>query len=506
MGIREKTGKPVETVSAIAISVLVAAFFLSCANVQERAGVFLGKTTTKPQMKKYVTKDASFVLYMPGDWRCSEAEREGYRELELSDANGDYEVVAYFGRDFSGGDAVAVAKQFIAILGRDHSDLQIADAKVSAEKNRLVFDGTYSDPQEGAREFRSWASVGNDNFICSRIVGPSGKLESKKKELLTILSNVQAMKGAFEYSGPAPVQESLSTYRLSDGSCSFKMPQDWKVQEIGKTQFVAYDAEGYSFTSANADCVTPVLGLQNSPIPVSDYLVPHEALKFLGEQSGLLTKMNVIEVNNRPEIAQAIGHVYTVGKVTVEDFLYTCRTKEGLAAKGYTLGFSFDTRLGTNWSFRHLTVIAPEDKFDAYTPTFAAMMGSYTIDQEWARNYVAQGQARLRQMQQQTSELVARNSQEIHDMMNAAYQERQTSQDYIDYQRTSYIRGEQDWVSDMEGGTVYHTDSWGTKNTATGENFEGQPYNYVNFTGQNPKYNEQMTSIDSRQLWEQHVR
>jgi hypothetical protein len=90
--------------------------------------------------------------------------------------------------------------------------------------------------------------------------------------------------------------------------------------------------------------------------------------------------------------------------------------------------------------------------------------------------------------------------------MNAAYQERQTSQDYIDYQRTSYIRGEQDWVSDMEGGTVYHTDSWGTKNTATGEYFEGQPYNYVDFTGQNPKYNEQMTSIDSRQLWEQYVR
>ena len=216
--------------------------------------------------------------------------------------------------------------------------------------------------------------------------------------------------------------------------------------------------------------------------------------------------MDITEVNDHPDLAAAINQVYTVGKVQVEDFTYTCQTKEGMAAKGFTLGFSFDTRLGTNWSLRHLTVIAPQDKFDAFAPTFAQMMGSYTIDQQWAANYVAQGMARLRQMQQQTSELVSRNSREISDMMNQAYEERQASQDYIDYQRTSYIRGEQDWVSEMEGGTIYRSDAWGTKNTATGDYYEGQPYNYYNFTGDSPQYNEQMTEINSRELWEQYVR
>lgn len=53
----------------------------------------------------------------------------------------------------------------------------------------------------------------------------------------------------------------------------------------------------------------------------------------------------------------------------------------------------------------------------------------------------------------------------IRRMMQAAYDERQKSMDDIDYQRTHYIRGQQDWVSDMEGGTVYHNDlnrKWGT--------------------------------------------
>jgi hypothetical protein len=54
---------------------------------------------------------------------------------------------------------------------------------------------------------------------------------------------------------------------------------------------------------------------------------------------------------------------------------------------------------------------------------------------------------RLRQLQRQTSEMVARNAREIREMMQSAYDERQRSQDYIDYQRANYIRGQQDWVS-----------------------------------------------------------
>lgn len=91
-------------------------------------------------------------------------------------------------------------------------------------------------------------------------------------------------------------------------------------------------------------------------------------------------------------------------------------------------------------------------------------------------------------------------------MMQAAYDERQRSMDYIDYQRTSYIRGQQDWISSMEGGAVYRSDSWGTKNTTTGEYWEGKAYDYYRFQGQNPKYNEQMQPVDSRALWERHIR
>ena len=226
-----------------------------------------------------------------------------------------------------------------------------------------------------------------------------------------------------------------------------------------------------------------------------------QALPFLCEAQGIARNFRVEQVFPRQDVAAAISRVYTAGNVTIEEFVYTCDTRTG-PTKGYTFGFSFGSRLGTNWSLQHLTVTAPVDRFEASAPTFVAMLQSYRIDDEFAKRYVAEGMARLRQMQRDTARIIAKNASDIRSMMQAAYDERQRSQNYIDYLRTGYIRGETDWISSMEGGSVYHTDSWGTRNTATGEYYEGQPYNYFNFQGQKLRYNEQMTEINNRQLYE----
>ena len=315
---------------------------------------------------------------------------------------------------------------------------------------------------------------------------------------------MRVFKGAF--AATAPVQlPVLVPHRLSDGSASFQLPQGWGCKELGQGCFLAGDPAGkYAFIVASVDVLTPRLGVTVPGVPVAQYQSPSRAMQTLAAWQGAASNMRFETVIPRKDVAGQMAQVYTAGPVTVEEFVYTCDTEAG-RTKGYTFGFAFGSRIDTNWNFRHLTVMAPADKFNEFLPTFQAMLGSYQIDDQWARDYVRQGIARLRQLQQQTSALVARNAREIRDMMQAAYDERQRSQDYIDYQRTSYIRGEQDWVSGMEGGTVYHTDSWGTRNTTTGESWEGKPYDYVNFDGRNPKHNEDMTPIDSRALWERHV-
>jgi hypothetical protein len=467
----------------------------------------LAATPAGPGMQKVVTDKASFVLYVPKGWKVQEAAEGQAIQVIASDPSGRSSVFFSTGAAPQGETVTALAKREAAKLGRTSQDMEIRSAFASRDGSSLVFDGTYSPPKRGKTEFRSWVSLQGDQFSCSRIEAPAGQLTAMKPTLLTVLSNIRVMKGAVAPSAAAaPVKVQLVPYRLRDGSASFMIPQGWQCQDSGKGIFVAGNPGGYSYISGNVTLLTPQMRVNQPGILVSPYLAPSQAWQFITAGYGLASNMRFEKVIPRADMARQMGQAYTAGPVTVEELIYTFTNKEGQPCKGYTYGISFGSRLGTSWSFRHLTVTAPADRFGAWAGNFASMLASYKINDRWAQEYVAQGARRLREMQQQTSAMVTRNAQEIRQMMQAAYDERQKSMDYIDYQRTSYIRGQQDWISSMEGGAVYRSDSWGTKNTTTGEYWEGKPYDYVNFEGKNPKYNEQMQPVDSRALWERHIR
>ena len=458
------------------------------------------KTAGKP-MKKYVTEQATFVLYMPDGWKASEGDQGNFKTLFISDPKGLYGVAMFYGVSPTGKDVLALASLFANRIKQQFPDLSIPRVMVSKDRGKVVFDGNFTNPQSNRREFRTWVSGGDGNFTYSSIEASEGQLAVSKPLLLTILANVQIMKGAFHVRS-APVKAAMTQARLHDGSATFQILQDWKFQSFGTGFFIAKDPGGlFSFMVAAAEAVTPQLGVRSPGLVVSAYLAPSQALKFFAQRQGLLANMQFVQVIPRQDLSRQIGQVYTAGPVTVEEFVYTF-TAQGRRCKGYSFGISFGSRLNTNWKLWHMTIAAPEDQFDAYVPNFVTMCLSYKINDKFAQDYIARGMERLRQMQKETAAIVARNAREIREMMQAAYDERQKSMEYIDYQRTKYIRGESDWVSSMEGGAIYHSDRWGTKNTASGDYYEGQPYNYFNYTGKNPKYNEQMQEINNRELYE----
>jgi hypothetical protein len=452
-------------------------------------------------MKKFVTEQATFVLYMPDGWKASEGDQGKFKTLFISDPAGLYGVAMFYGISPTGTDVLALASLFANRIKQQFPDLSIPKVMLSKDRRRVVFDGVFTNAQKSRREFRTWVSGEDGYFTYSSIEASEGQLGVSKPLLLTILANVQIMKGAFHVRS-AYVKAAMTQARLHDGSATFQIPQDWKFQSFGTGFFIAKDPGGlFSFMVAAAEAVTPQLGVKSPKLVVSPYLAPSRALQFFAQRQGLLANMQFLQVIPRQDLGRQIGQVYTSGPVTVEEFVYTF-TSQGQRCKGYSFGISFGSRLNTNWKLWHMTVAAPADQFEAFASDFVTMFQSYKINDKFAQDYIARGMERLRQMQKETAAIVARNAREIREMMQAAYDERQKSMEYIDYQRTKYIRGESDWVSSMEGGSIYHSDRWGTKNTAGGEYYEGQPYNYFNYTGKNPKYNEQMQEINNRELYE----
>ncbi|MFI5166201.1 MAG: hypothetical protein ACHQQS_06250 [Thermoanaerobaculales bacterium] len=451
-------------------------------------------------MEKYVSPQGNFVVYRPVGWTVAESvTAPNAWSIIVDSPGGELETAMVAGRS-DGGDVLAALRAVCAPLARTSPDLTLGNVRVTSDRARAVYDFAFTHPSKGRREGRGWLAVSPAGFNLRLCEVPAGRLEQAKALLLTILANVRIMRGGFtpatehQAQGPLP----LATYRLPDGSATIELPAGWTYQGFGAGQFFAYNkGEGASFSVGNVQLITPRLGVRPPGVLVAPFSEPREAWPLV--TSSLLSNLRYLSVTPRGDLDVLIHRVYT-GPVRSAELQYTFDSREGRRSRGFTLGISFGSNLDTNWRFWHMTLTAPEETFLAYVPTFTAMAHSYRIDDAFARNYIAQGMQHLRELQRQTSEIVTRNAQEIHSMMQAAYDERQRSQDYIDYLRTSTIRGEQDWVSGIEGGTVYHTDAWGTQNTATGQYYEGAPYDYYHFTGK--ELGGDLIAVDNRQVYD----
>ncbi len=460
-----------------------------------------------PPMQKYVSEKANFALYVPKGWRVAEESRPGLCSLLVQSPDERYHARMFFGLDPER-NPYAIGINHLRAMNQKYPDFKLGAAIHTKERTRFAFEGTFADRKLGKRAFRLWVSSQDGSFVLSRIDAPDGELEENKGLLLSILANVFPIKGALEPQGqgPAPVRLRLVGHRLRDGSASFTMPQDWKVQDLGKTSFIASDPrDAFVFMSATAFVMTPAWGKSSPGVPVAPYMPPSRALPHLAGQGGLMQNVRLEEVVPRPDQAREAAVHYTTGQVTVEEFLFTYTNRSGQRCRAYSYGTTYDTRLQYGWTLWHITVSAPAEQFNAFVPTFSEMIQSYTIDDRWAKNYIAQGMARWRQLVAETSQKVAQISRDIADINRSIYENNARSKEYLDYQRTRYIRGEQDWISQSEGGAVYRSDSWGLQNLTTGGYVaEGEPYNYVHFTGQ--QHGGDMVPINSRELYERHIR
>ena len=460
------------------------------------------RSSPGPAMEKYVSPHGDFVVYRPVGWAVTETS-SGPDDWSVRVAGPhEYLESAIAARAAVRGGVLGALATECRPLRQRAPDLALTRVRANRERTRVVYDFTYTDRTRGRREGRGWISLARGGCTLRRCEAPAGRLSQYEDVLLTILANVRLIRGGFgagAHSAAAARPLPLATHRLTDGSASFGLPAGWECTDLRAGQFVARDPRGgATFMVGAVDLVTPRLGVRPPNVPVSPYLDPARAWPLL--MRPFMSGLRWIAAEPLPALDAQIGRVYTSGPVRSASLQYTYRSREGVACRGYTFGISYGSRLDTNWKFWHITVVAPERAFARYVPTLAAMMGSYRINDAYAAEYIARGMARLHELEAQTRGMVARNADEIHAMMQSAYDERQRSQDWIDYERTGWIRGEQDWVSGVEGGTVWHTDAWGTRNTYTGQSWEGAPFDYYHFKGETTGGD--LVPIDNRELYE----
>ena len=90
--------------------------------------------------------------------------------------------------------------------------------------------------------------------------------------------------------------------------------------------------------------------------------------------------------------------------------------------------------------------------------------------------------ANLQALMKKTSSMMSRYAEEMRQSNLAGHQNRMKSSDFISYKFSTYMRGEQEWVTGLEGGKIYSSDHQGL--SSGGQTLiEGPPFNYCNYQG-----------------------
>lgn len=460
------------------------------------------------RLELYVAEDRTFALYKPIGWPVQvQQHANGRTVMAVAPRGHAFVQLTLLTTTDRSNDSVRLAAETLKNVGAQIPGLRIAWVRSTPDRRRTVAAIEYEKPDRTPIRGRQYFLVG---FPEARVFGyeaEASRFAALQPELVSVLANFTLLDPA-QFTVPpreAPREIALQPRRLQDGSASLQLPAGWQMLGA-KGSVLARSGDGdtgFAFSTAGFWGPSNIPYFDSSRLQgviQAPYMPPVDALTTLMGRLGS-RDFRILQRARDPARAAAVSAGVN-RRSDVETALLTYTNERGVRCKGYFEVIGFSPMPSGQWGILYLGVWSPEAQFEANLPTLARVAASFRVDERWAADYIARGIENLKRQMAKTSQMMADTARSVRESLQAAFQERARSGDYIDYKRTMTIRGEQEWVSQVEGGALYKSDRWGL--SREGERIaEGQPYNYYNFEGQNPRYNEQMTPVDaSREVFE----
>ena len=470
-----------------------------------------GASVAPTNFEIYLSPDRTFALYTPAGWNVATHQHPNGSTVVASAPRGHaFARMTTLTTGDRGNDSVRFASDTLRRARAQMPGLRIAWVRSTQDRQRTVAEIEYSAPDTTPIRGRQYFMMNHPEARVFGYEAEAAQFAGMQPVLLSVLSNFTALDPSQwkEAGSPAPAVPPdlpLHPRRLQDGSASLLLPRDWEL--VGaKGAALSKNPDGnVGFAFSTAEFLGP------SSIPYFDssriqgaihapYAPPIDAMAMVMQRYGS-SHLQVLERSPQPARAfDASRALRRRAEVEVAMLVFT--NERGVRSKGYYDVIALSPMPSGQWGIIFFAVWAPEAQFDRHLPTLVKISDSFRINERWAAEYIQQGLANLKRQMEKTSAAMAESARAARESSTAAFQERARSEQYLDYKRTSTIRGEQEWVSQVEGGALYKSDRWGL--SREGERvIEGQPYNYYNYEGRNPRYNETMTPVDaSREVYE----
>jgi len=452
----------------------------------------------KPDFSKYeyyVTEDGAFGIYRPKGWKVSTQKYPNGKMVFVSDKQDlCFASTTFLETIDSNLDAVTLAGATLKNVTMQMPDLKIVEARSSKDRTHTVVkyhrSGLKNTPIEGKYTF----NVKQPNASVFGYEAPSKQYKEMVPTLLTIIANITvlddqkyrslASQGSSQGKQKGPTTPPMKQTSSPDRTCSLLVPEGWKFI-AGKGAALCTSPQedsGYLYTHIGfvAKSRIPYFNSANIPGLHYEYMPPVDALITASKHSGG-TNHRVLERYSNQAWANRAS-AYLKKRVDAELALISVTNRHGVSCTGYYDVFGSPPDNAGQWGIIVMGIWGPSFQFGQQLPSLIKIAESYRLNEQWAAEYVRQGMQRVRELMKKTSSMMSRYADEMRQSSLASHQNRMKSSDYISYKFSTYMRGEQEWVTKLEGGKLYTTDHWGL--SVDGEYvFEGPPFNYYNYRG-----------------------
>lgn len=448
----------------------------------------------------YLPESKWYALYKPAEWNVKEESSPTSFRIMVASADRTVMVDFYWARAASRqSDALAFLSESRARLAQPCRDLVLSEAFLSHDATRAVATVTC---RLDARTLkgRYYFEAKQGAFSAQGYLAPEPQLARQRPLLMNILASFAFAKAPPRVTGasfgPAP-RVALVQRVAQDNSLSLRTPEDWAFLGAGgKVITGAPDGGmGFIFTSFSGNPLVPNATIAQGILPVP-YAPPPRALTLILQAFG---HRNIRILSAEPDRATLQECAAYHRPCDAQDLVARWTSNRGADSLGaIKIINSQPSPLGL-WFCIMSGIWGPEKEFPRYHAMLEEIGSSFTINDQFVRRYIQSGLQNLRRLQAQTAAAMqdlnrARAENQAH------WEAMQERKDYMNSKWDDYRRGNSYWVSDLEGGKVYQTDPYGTRDTVTGDYYEGRPYNWLNFEGQNPRHpSENMRELSS---WE----
>lgn len=449
----------------------------------------------KPDFSNYeyqVTEDGSFGLYRPKGWRVGTQKYPTGKMVFVTDEKtSSYASMIFLENIDPNQDSVAFAVATLKNVRKQIPDIKIQESRSSNDRLNTVVKYQRGGPGNTLIEGKYCFNIKRPNAVVFGYESSAKYFKEALPTLLTTISNItllddQAYRKLASQSGSAPPKQlPMKERSAQDGTCRLKVPEGWTLTAAkGAAACTSPDeSAGYLFTVIGfvGQSRIPYFDSRKIPGLHYDYMRPIDALIVASRQTGA-TNHRVIERYPNQEFAMQAS-VFLKKQMDAEITLMSYTNKNGVPCIGYfdVLGSPPDN--AGQWSIMPKGFWAPASQFAQYLPTLLEIAESFGINEQWAKEYVRRGMERVREMMKKTSSMMSRYAEEMRQSNLAGHQNRMKSMDFTSYKFSTYMRGQQEWVTGLEGGKIYTSDHWGLSSGGR-TIIEGPPFNYYNFEGE----------------------